>query len=52
MPDKYTVRGVSEQVWRAAKAEAAQLGIPLGRFIADALLAAVELARKARGVGG
>ena len=48
MPDKYTIRGVSEYVWRAAKAEASLLGIPLGRFVADALLAAVEAARKAR----
>ena len=46
------VRGIPAEVWEQVKAEAILLGIPLGRFVTDALLVAVAVARKARGTKG
>ena len=47
------VRGIPEEVWRQVKAEAERLHIPIGRFVTDALLNAIQTARKAqRATGG
>lgn len=46
------VRNVSDAAWHEAKIAAMALGIPLGRFVTDALWVAIENARRARQATG